>query len=574
MDMPQPTLAVSVSGSGGSGAVTVGLILLQSMANAGFYGVMTRSFGPQIRGGESAVMIHFSDHPIEVTAETSDIHLALDWKNFERFADEIPLTENSIVLFDSSREKPPGLVENSGAQLIGLALQDEVKKLKDSRINMFGLGVLAKQIGLETDTVELALQKILGKKGDEVVQSSMQAVKVGMSLYETEYNPIENWMANTAPRWNISGNEACGLGVLRGGLKIAAAYPITPATDIVEYLAPRIDQTGGAVLIAEDELAAINMVIGASFGGKPAMTATSGPGFALMTESMGLAVASETPALVVTVMRVGPSTGIPTKSEQTDLNQVLFGFHGETPHVVVAPLNVRDTVTTSQWALGLAEALQTLVVEATDQRLGQARVVTDPVESVDLGLSRKLMQDDTDTPYQRYILNDDHISPMSIPGMPDNFYTADGLEHTQQGVPSSMASDHEAQLQKRREKIEGFAYGDLWASLQSEKNSKALIITWGSSYEACRTATQNLRNRGIHIDLVGLRLLMPLQTQILQTLCKRKTVIVVEQSESGQFYHYLLGRNAIPKSALKLAEPGPVLLKPSEIEAFVEGAIK
>ena len=493
--MPLPTpphhrLSVSISGAGGAGAVTVGLILLEAFGKAGFYGVMTRSFGPQIRGGESAVFLNLSDQPIETLPEATDIHLALDWKNFERFSDEIPLTANTEIFYDDSRAKPPSEVVASGAQCSPLPLMKTLKSLKGGRINMLGLGVLAQRLGLPEHAIEQALQKTLGRKGQQAVQLSMDTVRLGQSLVALKTAPpLRDWQPTDQPRWHLSGNEACAVGALRGGLRLAAAYPITPATDIVEYLAPRLEKLGGQVLIAEDELAAMNMVIGGAFGGVPAMTATSGPGFALMTEAMGLAVASETPALVVTVMRGGPSTGIPTKSEQSDLNQVLYGLHGDAPHIVVAPLSVSESIWVTQWALGLAENRQTLVVLATDQHLGQSRMICDPTPQEDMATTRGLARvrataDQAD--YQRYALTETNISPMAEPGMHGVAYTADGLEHTETGLPSAAADDHRAQLAKRAQKITDFDYGDDWATYISAHKSKYLIITWGSSFEACK----------------------------------------------------------------------------------------
>lgn len=570
----QNSLAISISGSGGTGAVTVGLILLEAVAKAGFYGAMTRSFGPQIRGGESAVMLNLSDQPIETLAEFSHIHLALDWLKFERFSDEIPLTQDSLVIYDNNREKPPGLVESSGAKLIGIALQNAVKTVKDSRMNMFALGVLAHQIGLNSMFIEAALKKTLGKKGNTVINSSLEAIEAGRKLISNRYYAVlSSWQPTHQPRWNISGNEACGLGVLRGGLKLAAAYPITPATDIVEYLASRIEKLGGRVLVAEDELAAMNMVIGGSFGGLPSMTATSGPGFSLMTEAMGLAIASETPALVVTVMRGGPSTGIPTKSEQTDLNQVLYGFHGEAPHVVVAPLNVQEMVMISQWSLRLAEALQTLVVEVSDQHLGQSRVIIDPIPPVDFKLNR-LLPAATASDYQRYQLTQEAVSPIAWPGTPDTQYTADGLEHTETGKPSSAAKDHQQQLAKRAQKTTQFDYGERWAKLTEIENSTRMVITWGSSYEAVRAAVDTLNQQGERISLLGLRLLMPLQTEKIQALTQDKAIMVVEQNASGQLFHYLLSDNAIPQNSQSIAEAGPILFKPSTVHAALTDCLE
>ena len=178
---------------------------------------------------------------------------------------------------------------------------------------------------------------------------------------------------SNARRWLLSGNEATALGAIRGGIRFAAAYPITPATEILEWLAPNLTKVGGTLLQAEDELAAINMIIGASYGGTPALTATSGPGLSLMIEALGLATAAEIPVVVIDVMRGGPSTGIPTKSEQADLNIAIYGMHGDAPHLVLAPQSVGDCVFTTQWATYLAEALQAPAIVLSDQFMGQSR---------------------------------------------------------------------------------------------------------------------------------------------------------------------------------------------------------
>lgn len=564
-------LAISISGSGGSGAVTVGNILLTAMAKAGFYGVMSRSAGPQIRGGESAVMLHFSDQMLEVMADRSDIHFALDWRNYTLFSDEITLDQHSWVLFDDSREKCPGLVTDSGAALEPLALNELLRSIPGARVNMLALGILASAIGLSTDALQFALKQTLSKKGEAVLQTSIAAVEAGMTLIKSR-NLISGWQPNLSPKWQISGNEAVGLGALYGGVTFAAAYPITPATEIVEYLAPRLEKVGGHLLIAEDELAAINMVIGGSFGGAPSMTATSGPGFSLMAEGMGLAVASETPILVVNVMRGGPSTGIPTKSEQTDLNQALFGLHGEAPHIVVAPLGIRDAVITSQWAIGLAEALQTLVVEISDQHIGQSRAILDPVPIDKPPLSRQVAQP-SETTYQRYAMTTSGVSPMAIPGESALLYTADGLEHTPSGLPSSMAKDHQQQLEKRAKKLTEFDYGSLWADYTPLPSAKTLVITWGSSASICQQAVKTLNAEGIACELLNLRLLMPLKTELIRQNCLDKRVLVVEQSYSAQFYRYLLSETAIPQTADSLAQPGPIMLKSIDIINQVKGVL-
>lgn len=572
--MKDRTITVSVSGSGGSGAVTIGLVLLKSIANAGFYGYMSRSSGPQIRGGESSVIVSFSEHPIERNADCIDLHFALDWRGFERFSDEIPLNADSCIIFDSSHDTLPDMVAQTGAKIIEVDLKDQVKQIRGSQPNTFAIGILSAQIGLSLESVFKALQQTLHQKDEAFMEATFRTIEAGYTLLRESPSLISGWQPSSQPRWNISGNEACGLGALRGGIQLVAAYPITPASDIVEYLAPRLEKVGGTVLIAEDELAAMNMVIGGSFGGKASMTATSGPGISLMVEAMGLAVASETPALVVNVMRGGPSTGIPTKSEQTDLNQALFGMHGEAPHVVVAPLSIADTVSVTQWAVGLAEAMQTLVILLSDQRLGQSRAIIDAVPAKVYGLQRKVLAEGSAEPYERYAVTEDSISPMAIPGNRQGLYTADGLEHTATGKPSSMASDHLQQLRKRESKVAQFDYKDEWAEiLTSGKRSRAIVLTWGSTFGSVKEAVMELHHEGIAVDLLAIRLLMPLRVEAIKEWCEDKQVIVVEQSYSGQFYHYCLGQGAIGASSLSLAEAGPLMLKKSDIMHFIKEAL-
>ena len=268
-----------------------------------------------------------------------------------------------------------------------------------------------------------------------------------------------------------------GLGAVRGGIRFAAAYPITPATEILEYLSPALASIGGALVQAEDELASINMIIGASFGGRPSITATSGPGLSLMMESLGLAAASETPIVVVDVMRAGPSTGIATKSEQSDLNIAVYGFHGDAPHVVIAPLSVADCILTAQYSVHIAETLQSPVIVLSDQSIGQSRVLIDRPAEVSFLTTRKPFEA-VDEVYDRYALTADGISPMSIPGQPGGQYTADGLTHTEHGTPSSNKGDQKEQLDKRRDKIEGFDFGDYWGVVEGDLNSDTVILTW------------------------------------------------------------------------------------------------
>lgn len=550
--------------------VTAGQMLLDIVAQQGLYGLLRRSYGPQIRGGESASLLRFGNHPIHCMDDRFDMLMAMDWLNVDRFVDEVILDENSLVLYDQSAGEVPELIVASGANCVGLPLKDLAKEIPGGRINMVATGVAAQLLGLETKHADAVIQARLGKKGEEVVDVSKKLFVKGRDLEGLPALPCQlgNGTREVGKGWSLTGNEGCGLGALRAGVRFVAAYPITPASEILEWLSPRIEQLDGSLLQAEDELASINMIIGGSFGGVPALTATSGPGLSLMLEAFGLAVASETPIVVVNVMRGGPSTGIPTKSEQSDLDIALHGPHGDAPHLVLGALDIADSVMTTQWAVHLAESMQAPAIVLTDQVIGQSRILTDKPASIEF-LGKRKIQAQVEGDYHRYMITADGVSPMAIPGTEGGMYTADGLEHQENARPSTSASDHQSQLDKRADKLEQFDYGDLWAETHGRGNTA--ILTWGSSTGAVREAQERLEAAGQSVKMIAMRLLMPAQPEKLaDELAGVEQVLVVEQSHAQQFYRYLRSYYDLPEQVNVLARPGPALFTPGEIIAAME----
>jgi 2-oxoglutarate ferredoxin oxidoreductase subunit alpha len=322
---------------------------------------------------------------------------------------------------------------------------------------------------------------------------------------------------------------------------------------------------------AEDELASINMIIGASFGGVPSVTATSGPGLSLMTESIGLAVCSETPIVVIDVMRGGPSTGIPTKSEQSDLNIACYGLHGDAPHVVTAANGIGDCIVTGQWSMHLAESLQTAVIMLSDQALGQSRAVVDVPTLPDFKTKRLTPSADdlAKGGYKRYADTPSGISPMSFPGQAGGEYTADGLEHAESGTPSSSDADHSKQLNKRQRKLTQFDFGKLWADVEGE--GEIAVVTWGSATGPAREAVARLNAKGKKARLVSLRLLLPAQPEKLAEALKGVSkVLVVEQTHDAQFHKFLRAHYDLPGKVKAFHRPGPLPVRPKEIEALLD----
>ncbi len=563
-------LSIALTGSGGAGVITAGGMLLEAAARAGCYGQFARSAGPQIRGGEAAAMVRLASEPVDGPGDVFDILVAIDWHNIERFAVELPLSEQSLVLADPAQGEVPDVIATSGARVVELPMKQMAKAIPKGRPNMVALGAVAGLIGLPETVADEVMVKALMKRGEAALAASRAAFAAGMdAALAIAFDGPDLWQrGDERERWIISGNEAAGLGALRGGIRFVAAYPITPATDLLEWMAPNLQRMGGALVQAEDELASINMIIGASYGGTPALTATSGPGLALMTESLGLAVASEVPVVVVDVMRGGPSTGIPTKSEQSDLNIALFGLHGDAPHLVLAPTSVGDCVFTTQWAVSLAEALQSPAIVLSDQLLGQTRAIVDRPADIAF-VSQRVTAGLGAQGFQRYSVSGGGVSPMAIPGTPGGQYTADGLEHDEAGLPSSRAGDHVSQLGKRAAKLAGFDYGNHWAEIEGD--GKLAVITWGSSAGAVREALARLRASGRELRLIAPRLLAPAQpARWAEALDGIDRALVVELNHAAQFCRYLKGHCDPPCPVEAYHRPGPLPLRAGELAAEIE----
>jgi 2-oxoglutarate ferredoxin oxidoreductase subunit alpha len=563
------SVAVAIVGSGGAGALTAGNFLLEAASAAGWQGLLSRTVGPQIRGGEAAALVRLATQPVECLPDRFDLLIGIDWLNAHRFGAEIEVGPQSLVISDPRGGEIPPAIAAAGARAVELPLKDMAKAIPDGRPNMIALGIVGRLLGLGIDVLSALLEKRLGDKGQAAIEASRASINAGFDLAAS----LDFGMRLVAPkpdgsrRWLISGNEAAALGAARGGVRFAAAYPITPATEILEWLAPNLPNVGGVLLQAEDELAAINMIIGASFGGTPALTATSGPGLSLMMEALGLSTAAEIPIVVIDVMRGGPSTGIPTKSEQADLNIAVYGCHGDAPHLVLAPQSIGDCLFTTQWATYLAEALQSPAIVLSDQFVGQARAAIDRPADVAF-ISQRFKATDIVGSYERYAIAVNGISPMAIPGTRGGQYTADGLTHTERGIPTSSERDHNAQLDKRRDKLTQFNFGDHWAT--SEGAGDLAVITWGSLTGAAREAIASAASDGVEANLIALRLLSPTQPERLAAaLNGKRRILIVEQSHSAQFHRYLRAHYDLPGEVRVLNRAGPLPIRTSEIHRAI-----
>lgn len=567
------SLSVVFAGSGGSGAMTAGTVLLRAAAQAGYYGLMTKLFGPQVRGGEAAALLQISTGPIDSPPDRYDLFVALDWAKVEQFAPEIPLGPDSIILADPvAGPVSPGIAK-SKARLVPVPLSDPgmtrlEKAMRGSRANMFAVGTVAAIAGLPMERVAGALAQVLGPKRAGAMEANSAALRTAGDHAKGLGLDFALAPAKPAPRWLISGNEALGLGALRGGVRFIGCYPITPATDLVEWLSPELQSLGGRLVLAEDELASINLCLGASYGGVPAMTVTSGPGLSLMTETLGLAVAAEIPVVVMDVMRGGPSTGLPSKSEQSDLNIAIYGCHGDAPHVVLAPTSVADCVATGERAVYLAESLQLPVIVLSDQQFGQAHAAIDPPSQRPAPLRRRVDGTPPLPAFKRYAVGGEPITAMPVPGTPGYQWVAEGLTHNEVGIPVGAASVHRAQIEKRAKKLQQLDVSEFWGERWGDGDTA--IVTFGSSIGPAREAAHRLQAAGMPMRVIGLRVLDPIPTEALKgALAGVSRIVVVEQNHGAQLYRHLVGRNALPSSAESIARMGPLPFRPAELTAHL-----
>ncbi|MBC8478453.1 MAG: 2-oxoacid:acceptor oxidoreductase subunit alpha [Candidatus Delongbacteria bacterium] len=589
--MERNELTIAMIGSGGDGVVSAGELITSAAALEGLYCFLLKSFGPQIRGGESSSKVRLSPSEIYSHGDLVDILVVFNWADFGRFRTEYPLADDAIILTEendkTAKEDIP--IENVDSYRIisvpfhKLAVEEVGTQLAK---NIVMLGILSRYFNLPLRGLEGAIRKRFEKKSEKVVEGNINALVVGAN-WAAANGAGEEWLpqftyTGAASKIMLSGNDAIGLGALYAGLDFFAGYPITPSSEIMEMMGRELPRYGGQMVQVEDEIAAIGMVIGASFAGKKAMSATSGPGLSLMSEMIGLASIAELPIVLVSAMRVGPSTGIPTKTTQGDLQQALYGTHGDAPRVVLAPSDVEDCFDVAVEAFYIAEKYQLPVLIMTDQYLGQ-RVETIPKkclyeEGDARGFIRRYRRDtpaaDELEDYMRFRDTESGVSPITHPGIANGQYQASGIEHTERGWPTSEVDILERNNEKRFRKFE-FIRRDLnFSRHYGPEEAEVGIITWGSMKGAVKEAVLEMNRRGESVSAFIPQVIYPIaHERVEEFIEKNKKIIIVETSFTAQFYKYLRSHIDIPIEKISLykapigmpARVGSVITKIEEV---------
>lgn len=532
---------ILIGGEAGQGIATVGEILAKSLVRSGYYLVVTQSYQSRIRGGHNTFALRVSPDPIFAPREKYDLLVALN---------------NESIVLHQQELNPMGLIVADQ----GCSLDEEIcikvpfgHLASERYANIAALGVTCALLGLDEKIVQRTTEEFFGQKNSALREENK---KVLQSAYKWSISqplslPKLPAISNPPLRLMLSGNEAIALGAIAAGLKFYAFYPMTPSTSIGLTLVRLARDMELVVEQAEDEIAAINMAIGASFTGAPSMVGTSGGGFALMVEGVSLVGMTETPLVIVVAQRPGPATGLPTRTEQGDLNFVLHAGHGEFPRLILAPGTVEECFYLTYQAFHLAERFQSPVFILTDQFLADSYRAVAPFPLEGLNPVSPLLQEQSfSIPYRRFALTPDGISPRLLPGQSEHLVVAGSDEHTEDGHLTEDLQVRKKMVEKRLRKIRGIKKEIIPPQFAGELQSDLLFISWGSTQGAVREAAEILRLQGHKVSTLHFSQVWPLLPEQFQKYFGgAKKIVCIEGNATGQFASLLRRESGLEVSS-------------------------
>ena len=538
--MALPDITLQLAGESGEGVISGGDIFTSGAARAGYWGLTFRTYPAEIKGGPCMFQVRIGAERIRSIGNQTDLLICFNQEGFDLQHHEVG--PEGIVILDAESAKATDEFAGRSFEVPFSQLAEEAGGSRRGK-NMVVVGAVCGLLDIDVTQLEQLILKRYAHKGD-VGEANIKSLSAGESYARENLPDVCNVVKPGEPereRILLSGNQAIVAGALHAGLSYYAGYPITPASDILESLAARLPRMGGVAIQTEDEIAALASVLGASFTGAKAMTATSGPGLSLMAELIGLAGAAELPAVIIDAMRAGPSTGMPTKTEQSDLNQAVYGAHGESPRVVIAPTTVDDCLTCTVEAFNAAETYQVPVILLSDQSLSHRLETVDRPDLSTIPVEDRLRADvnasvfdDSDGRYRRYLVDESGVSPMAIPGTP-GAYVSTGIEHDEMGHPGYTGELHQTMQDKRFKKLDPLReLGRV--TVTGPERAKVGILGWGSTEGASVEAAEILRDRGISAATFYPRIISPLPVNRIKEWAEGMDIIVVpEVNYTGQF---------------------------------------
>lgn len=534
-------LSWKIGGQQGEGVESTDRIFSTALNRLGYYLYGYRHFSSRIKGGHTNNKIRISTMPIRSISDDLDILVAFDQETIDLNAFE--LRQNGVIVADAKFN--PTVPEGIKARLFPVPITSIAEELGTSLMkNMVASGASWALLGLPIEVFNKAVEEEFSRKGAAVVEKNIEAVKRGSQfVLDLAGGPIEEFALEPADgkqKLFIIGNDAIGLGAVAAGCRFMPAYPITPASEIMEYLIKVLPKFGGTVIQTEDEIAAVTMAIGANYGGVRTLTASAGPGLSLMMEAIGLAGMTETPVVIVDTQRGGPSTGLPTKQEQSDINAMIYGTHGEIPKIVIAPSTIEECFFDTIEAFNLAEKYQCPVILVTDLQLSLGKQSCEPFDYNKIIIDRGHLVTEVEARaenelFKRYAFTEDGVSPRVIPGVKNGIHHVTGVEHDEVGRPSESTLNRQKMMDKRLEKMKHVQVTNAIKVEASNPSSDLLIIGMGSTGGTIDEARERLKADGIESDHVTVRLMHPFPAEQLKPhLDKARKIIVVENNATGQ----------------------------------------
>ncbi len=538
-------LTIGIAGAGGDGVVVMGSLLQRIAAAEGYFSQMPRYYGAQIRGGGSAVKLGINAESPSLPRDTLDIIVCFNWEKFLEVRQELHLGPDTLILYENDL---PDTIDIP-AKTFQIDFTEQSKKVTESSRdkNIVALGLLLDILGFSQDRVKEIAET---DKDLHLVIDNWSALIAGIEL-NSKYTFSNHCLAPPKDRTAktiMHGSTAMSKAAISAGCKAYFGYPITPAAEIMQVMQKELPNVSGVFLQTEDEISSVSMLVGASLTGAKPMTGTSGPGLDLMTEMLGLAVSAEIPMVIANVQRCGPSTGIPSKSEQSDLNHAIYGGHGDAPRVVLAPYDVEGCYHLTIEGFNIAEHFQVPVILLSDQWLGQTFVAvnSDFLTQEHTVSNRKQPANDQKDIYQRYQQSDDFISPISNIGDIGFKYRTSGLSHNNDGAPAFDAETHQVLHEKRWKKLLPLCQRDDLVTIFGNEAAKKGIITWGSSAQIIRDTINHLGLENA-IKVCVPELIYPLPEKVAAFSQSIQQLLVIEMNYSGQLFHFLRSQIDLPK---------------------------
>ena len=536
-------LNIKVGGAAGQGLQTTGMTLARTLKKSGFHVFATQHYLSRVRGGHNTFKIRISDSPVSAMTESVDLLLALDAESIEKYLSDIT---DGVVVVDADTVK----VNSSSESIFHVPMLKIAKDVSGDKIysNSVSMGAVVGLLCLEMSNLEEILKASFKKKGEEIIQKNISAARAGYDYVKENYPGGCKFAVSDSGEKEkmmlINGNQAVGLGALAAGVQFLAAYPMTPSTGVMTYVAANADKFNAVVEQAEDEIAALNMVLGASYAGARAMTTTSGGGFALMAEALGLSGITETPAVIFLCQRPGPATGLPTMTEQGDLQFVLTAAQGEFPRCILAPGTPEECFYLTAEAFNIADKYQIPVFILSDQYLADSLFTSKRFDPSKITVERHLLSDqDLRTKkeqYKRYKLTPQGISPRALPGQEGVLVLSDSDEHDEFGHICEDADNRIKMNDKRMKKLEVLRDEMHVAKVYRDPGAKLSLIGWGSTYGPLAEVVDILKAEGKSVNLVHFTHIHPLPVEATRKLfSKSKKTVCVENNSTGQFARHL-----------------------------------